>query len=102
MIKVEVKSSAVAVKRGTSARTNKAYEIFEQEAWAFLQSAGGGLAPYPSRIIINLEPAQPPYPEGTYTVEPSCVYVGKFGSLMLSDRLKLKPMGSAAPVRSAA
>lgn len=94
MIKIEVKSSDITTKSGVAAKTGKPYTIREQEAWAFLYSAGGP-QPYPSRIVLNLEDDQTAYAAGAYTIDPSSIYVGDFGSLRLG-RLRLKSLATSA------
>lgn len=57
-----------------------------QVAW--LQQAQ---KPYPVEMVINLEEGQQPYQKGTYKVEDTTYYVGKFGRLAVG-RLQLKPI----------
>lgn len=94
MIKIEVKTTDVSTKSGISSKTGKPYTIREQEAWAHLYSVGGP-HPYPSRVLITLEDNDPPYPPGAYTLDPSCLYAGRFGTLALG-RIKLKALVSSA------
>lgn len=103
MIRVEIASSAVETKTGTSNRTGKSYSIREQECWVHtVDKATGQTRPHPERAVVPLEDNQPPYPVGSYTICPSSIYVARFG--MLSIRLRLKPATSAtvAAARSAA
>jgi hypothetical protein len=93
MVKIEIKSIAVNVKSGVSAKSGKPYSISEQEGWAYLSSKSGP-NPYPSRILINLEDGHPPYPVGSYTVAPWSLYVGDFSGLRLG-RLELLPLQQA-------
>lgn len=95
MIKIEVKSGTVTERRFPSKREPGKTVLFrEQEAWAFLFSVSGP-HPYPSRIVLPLEPDQAAYPPGIYSVNDASVYVGDFGALRLG-RLILQPVAAAA------
>lgn len=103
MIRVEVASTAVEVKTGTSPRTGKQYNIREQECWVHtVDKATGQTRPHPERAVVPLEEGQPPYPPGSYTICPSSIYVARFG--LVAMRLRLKPATSAtvAATRAAA
>lgn len=103
MIRVEIASSAVEVKSGTSSRTGKSYSIREQECWIHtVDKSTLQTRPHPERAVVALEDNQPPYPPGSYTICPSSIYVARFG--LVSLRLRLKPATSAtvAAARSAA
>lgn len=90
-LRIEVKSPEVTEKNGVSAKTGKPYSIREQTAYASVFDKDGKPAPYPVRISVQLEPNQPPYQPGAYQVDPRCIWVDRFGSLVLG-RLKLQPV----------
>lgn len=91
MIRIEIKAGTANKRSGTSVKSGKPWEIVEQEAWAFLFDQSGNPAPYPSKIVIQLENGQPPYPAGNYTLADQCFYVGDFGRLTVG-RVKLVPV----------
>jgi hypothetical protein len=99
MIKIEVKSEFVHVKQGTSTRTNRPYEIREQEAYAFVLDRDGNAQPYPQKVRIMLEKGQFPHPVGTYTLAPESLFVDRFDQI--SIRARLRPV-STQGVKAAA
>jgi hypothetical protein len=86
-IPIEVKSTNVQEKRGTS-REGKQFHIREQSAYLDAGKA------YPVEIKVPLDESAPPYPPGNYLVDPQCLYVDRYGQLALG-RLKLMPSLSA-------
>lgn len=93
MIRVEVSSSTVETKSGTSSRTGKSYSIREQECWVHTTDKQGQVRPHPERAVVPLDDNQAPYPVGSYFICPSSVYVGRFG--MVGIRLRLRPVASS-------
>lgn len=56
---------------------------------------------YPAEIKIRLGNEQPPFEPGEFTVDLSqSVYVSKYGSLALSEELKLVPLAAAKAARA--
>lgn len=92
MIKIEIKVASFNV------RTNSGGTFHEQEAWAYLTDRDGNPHPYPQLIRINLDVKgnQPPYPVGVYQIEPSSVYVNKYGGLNFGQ-IRLRPLSVASP-----
>lgn len=82
-LKIEVKSTEVETRTGTSPRTGKPYTIRSQVAYAFTLERNGQPRSYPERISLNLEDNDQPYPVGVYYLDDRSVYVGDFGRLML-------------------
>lgn len=101
MIRIEVKSAEVFVKSGTSPRTQRAYNIREQEAWASLFGKDGNPQPYPVRIVISIADVATPYPPGQYQLDPACLYVDRFGGLAIA-RPRLLPLAPKAVEQSKA
>ena len=93
MLRVHVESSAVTEKSGTSAKTGKPYRIREQEVFVYLMDSEGVEKRFPTACRVGLDD-QPPYPPGTYTLRPDCLYVGNFGQLMVG-RVTLVPRKGA-------
>lgn len=88
MWKVEVEKAVIAVKSGTSARTQKPYQIREQEAWIYAFDENGHAYKHPQKISIMVPDEQAnAYPVGVYCVHPGSVYVDKWGQASLKVRL---------------
>lgn len=100
MIRVEINSSQVETKSGTSTRTGKSYVIREQECWVHTTDNNGQKRSHPERAVVPLSDSQAPYPPGNYMICPSSIYVGRFG--MVGIRLRLKPATSATGAAAAA
>ena len=81
-VTVEVKSRDVLTKRGIASKTGKEYAIHEQIGYVELEK------PYPLEMRIPVQSPDTPYAPGTYLIDPSCLYVNRFGQLQLG-RLKL-------------
>jgi len=93
-IKIEVKNGVATSRNVTAMKGKNAGQVMtmtEQEAWAFTADRDGNPAPYPTRISINLEQGQQPYPPGIYTLAPQSIYVGDFGKLKIG-RTVLVPL----------
>jgi hypothetical protein len=78
---IEVKSPGVTEKT-VKGKDGREYLIREQMGWADIGK------PYPMEIRIPLAPVSEPYSAGKYLIDPSCLYVDRFGKLSLG-RLKL-------------
>lgn len=96
MIKIEVKSGTATDR--TVQGKNGPVTFREQEAWAHLCDRDGNPQPYPQQIVVNLDIRnnQPPYPPGTYQLDPSSVFVNRFKTLTFGQ-VKLRPLAAAAP-----
>lgn len=81
MIRIEIKSTELHTKAGTSGR-GKAYSFNEQAAYAHLAGK-----PYPVEITLTRNTGEPPYAVGMYDLGPDSLYVGSFGSLEIKPRL---------------
>jgi hypothetical protein len=101
MIKIEIKTAAIAIKSGIAAKTGRPYEIREQQAWAFLHDIDGKPSDYPIGIRISLQKDQNPYEPGIYILLPASLYVDKFGQLALG-RIALRPQIASAAQQKAA
>lgn len=73
MPKIEVKSTAVTEKNGTSAK-GKAYSIKEQEAWATINGEY-------RRLRVALADGAAPYAVGVYDLAESSFMVNQYGGL---------------------
>lgn len=82
MMRVQVLSSEVRTKSGTSARTGKSYSIREQSGFIQL-----GAKPFPVEVTMSLEDAEPPYQPGDYAVSEDSFFVGRFNQLQVRLRL---------------
>jgi len=104
MIKIEVISTDITKKAGTSTRTGKAYSIREQDAWAYLFDRQGAADPHPTKIRLNLEDDQLPYPKGMYVLDKTSFFVDRYGQLTIG-RMNIAPLpvsqAPAAPVQTA-
>jgi hypothetical protein len=93
MLKIEVKSSEINERSGT--KNNRDWKIRTQEAYAHIQNRNGSAAPYPEKILLNLDNGnanrapQAPYAIGTYYLSDSSVYVGDFSALRLGNPVLL-------------
>jgi len=99
MLKVQVETASFSLKEGTSAKTGKPYSIRDQEAWMYCYDRDGKPHSHPQRIRLTLDDDQSPYAPGNYILDPSSIYVDRFGQPSLRARLRPSP---AAPVAKAA
>jgi hypothetical protein len=81
-ITVEIKSRDVLTKRGIASKTGKEFAIHEQIGYVELEK------PYPLEMRVPVESPEKPYSPGSYLVDPSCLYVNRYGQLQIG-RLKL-------------
>ena len=96
-MKIEIQSTDVDVRSGTSSRTGKAFTMRQQTA--YLHHDG---QPYPVRFLLTLGDTQAPYAPGFYTLNPSSIRVGRFNDLELDRfRLVLDPVVRSATRASA-
>lgn len=102
MIKVQVESTEIRVKYGTSARTGRPYSIREQECWVFTSGRDGKPHPHPEKALLTLDDDQEAgYAPGYYVLCPSSIYVDrKFGKLAVRGRLRAVPAVASGPVSS--
>jgi cobalamin biosynthesis Co2+ chelatase CbiK len=93
MLKIEVKSEEINERSGVKA--GNAWKIRSQEVYAHIQNRNGSAAPYPEKVLINLDNGnanrapQAPYAIGTYYLSDSSVYVGDFSALRLGNPILL-------------
>lgn len=93
MLKIEVKTSEVIERSGT--KNGRDWKIRTQEAYAHIQNRNGTPAPYPEKILLNLDNGNPnrapqaPYAVGIYYLSDSSVYVGDFSALRLGNPVLL-------------
>lgn len=95
MIRIEVVSTTVDEKHGTSRKSGKPYAIREQNAYAHVLDESGKPAKYPVQCRIGLEENAPPYTPGMYQLDPRSIFVGEFGRLSIG-RLRLVPLAQPA------
>jgi len=88
MIKIEIQSTEVETKSGTSSKTGKPYSISEQDGWGYFHDQSGKVHPHPMKIRIMLEKDQAPYAPGLYTLAPESLYPDRFGQITIRPKLK--------------
>lgn len=93
MINIEIKEGKLNRREITSKKDGKQMVFLDQEAYAYTVDKQGKLRDYPEACRISLDIDQVPYPPGLYVLQPSSIYVDRFGALALS-RPKLKPFVS--------
>ncbi len=81
-IAVEIKHAEVIEKAVRGRTDGREYLIREQLGYVDTGK------PYPQEVRIPVENGREPYGPGKYTVDPSCLYVDRYGKLSLG-RLKL-------------
>lgn len=86
MLLIEVESTEVKIKSGTSARTGKPYQIREQTAYVHIPPAK-----YPQPIKVTLDDNAQPYAPGKYMLDDTSFYVGRFDDLQMRPRLVPAP-----------
>lgn len=89
MLKIQVETTIIDTKTGTSAKTGKPYCIREQEAWMFGFDREGKPQPHPQRIRLTLDDDQKPYEVGSYQLCPSSIYVDRFNQIAIRARLRV-------------
>jgi len=93
MLVIDVESTEVKMKSGTSARTGKPYQIREQTAYVHIPPNK-----YPQPIKVTLNDDAKPYPPGKYMLDDTSFFVGRFDDLQMRPRLIPAP---AVAVRQA-
>lgn len=83
---IEITSTDLNVKSGTSQRTGKPYHIREQTA--YMHKKGN---PYPDKFTISIEQDQAPFPIGNYDLHPGSFYVDRFNQLAVRPKLTPRP-----------
>lgn len=101
MLKIQVETTMVDAKNGTSAKTGKPYSIREQEAWMFGYDREGKPHPHPQRIRLTLDDDQQPYQLGTYQLDPSSIYVDRFNQIAIRARLRRMVAAPSAQPKAA-
>jgi len=82
MLIIEVESTELKIKSGTSARTGKPYQIREQIAYVHIPPNK-----YPQPIKITLEDDAMAYQPGKYMLDDRSFFVGRFDDLQMRPRL---------------
>lgn len=93
-IRIEIESTEVFSKSGTS-KAGKPFSLREQRGHAFLLDDKGQPRKYPQEIRFILEGEHAPYAVGSYVLDLSSLYVGRFGNLEVGN-LRLKPIVQGA------
>lgn len=95
MLVIEIESTELKIKSGTSARTGKPYQIREQTAYVHIPPNK-----YPQPIKVTLEDDKAPYVPGKYMLDDSSYFVGRFDDLQMRPRLvpapSVKPLSQAS------
>lgn len=99
-LKIEIDSTDVTIKAGTS-KQGKPFSLREQSGYVSTLDDQGKPQKHPQAFKFILDGEQPPYPVGMYTLDMSCLYVGRFGSLEVGH-VKPKPVAVSAAQYSAA
>lgn len=97
MIKIAITSPAIREMKGNAKVSGKPYHMRIQTAHAFTVSEDGVVAEFPDKFEITLEEGQQPYQRGTYTLQPSSLFVNRDGRIDVRPRLV-----PAAPVKASA
>lgn len=97
MIKIAITSPDIREMKGIGKASGKPYHMRIQTGYAFtINPADGSVADFPDKFEIALEESQPPYPRGTYTLQPSAVFVSRDGRLEVRPRLAPVPSKASA------
>lgn len=81
-MRIEIKSTELKNKQGTGKTSGKAYNFFEQKAWAHLPDK-----PYPIEMTLTVDSGSSAYAQGMYDLNPSSFYVNKYGQLEVKPKL---------------
>lgn len=84
--KVEIKH--VTAKQGPNA--GKSFDIPEQHCWAHLPGD-----PHPTRVIRAVGRDAEMIKAGQYTLDPSSIYVDRFGNLAIKSQFAVRPLAVA-------
>lgn len=93
-LKVEIESSEVTTKSGTS-KQGKPFSLREQSGYVYTLDDKGTPQKHPQTFKFIIDGEQPPYAPGMYSLDMTCLYVGRFGQLEVGH-IKLKPAVTAA------
>lgn len=92
MIRIEV-TPQIITKKGVARATGKPYEINEQVAYAHLIGQDGQPNKYPTQIALSTRDGI--LPAGDYTLNPSSLTLGQWGTLDFTPRLvPLRPQAA--------
>lgn len=97
-MKIEVRSAFVAERDQPFTNKKGAQEVAhfrDQSAWAYVTDPNGQPSPYPIAMSISLEKDQAPWPVGSYILDESSLYIGKFNKLQVG-KIKLKAIAASA------
>jgi hypothetical protein len=89
MIRIEVRSSDVQHRTGTSKKTGNPYELYEQRGWLH------GAKDYPTEVSFILAKGQMAFAPGFYFAGPECCTIDRYGSVTL-NLSKMKPIPARA------
>jgi hypothetical protein len=89
MIRIEIKSTDVQHRTGTSKRTGNPYELFEQRGWLH------GAKDYPTEVSFILDKGQTAFAPGFYFVGPEACQIDRFGAVTL-NLAKMRPIPRSA------
>jgi hypothetical protein len=92
-VKIEVKSTEVIEKKGTSQK-GKPYSIREQHAYIDIGKS------YPVEVTIALDNGMSAFSPGIYEITPKCFYVKSFGQVGV-DLSKIQPKSTLLNTRTA-
>jgi hypothetical protein len=87
-MKIEIQSSEVKSRSGTSQKTGRPYTIREQQAYAHIPTSA-----YPVEISINLRGDEQPWSPGMYQLDDASFFVDRFKSLSIGT-LTLRPIAA--------
>ena len=85
-IVIEIESTKLFTKAGTSQRTGKPYEIREQSALMFKEGER-----FPDKIKVTIREGQSAYAPGRYTLHDDSFYPSRFGGLEVNPVLVSLP-----------
>ncbi len=83
---IEIESTKLNVKTGVSQRTQKPYEIREQNALMFKEGER-----FPDKIKVTIRDGQSAYAPGRYTLHDDSFYPSRFGGLEVNPVLVALP-----------
>lgn len=92
MIRIEIESTQILSRSGTSSRTGKPYEIREQNALLFREGER-----YPDKIRIPVPEGRSAYQPGAYMLHDSSFSVSRFGALEVSRPVLVAMPAQAKP-----
>lgn len=81
MIKIVITSPEIREMKGVGKTSGKPYHMRFQTGHAFTVDKEGVMAEFPDKFEIVLEADQTPYARGSYTLQPSALFVSRDGRL---------------------